>query len=161
LLDRRGRAASPVQHQHQRAPRLRGAGRVQQISARHATDDQLPFDGSTHGPRPARAGHRYQRERREGDHPRCSPGRLHAALIAWFIDSAAWRRQAMRVITHPEKVLFPESGITKGELCSYYETVAPLMLPHVRGRPITMERFPAGIAKKGFIQKDVSKGFPS
>lgn len=65
------------------------------------------------------------------------------------------------MITHPEKVLFPESGITKGELCAYYEAVAPLLLPHVRGRPITMERFPAGIEKKGFIQKDVSKGFPS
>jgi len=65
------------------------------------------------------------------------------------------------VITHPEKVLFPDSGITKGELCAYYEAVAPLMLPHVRGRPITMERFPSGIDKKGFIQKDVSKGFPS
>jgi bifunctional non-homologous end joining protein LigD len=64
------------------------------------------------------------------------------------------------VITHPEKVLFPESGITKGELCSYYETVAPLLLPHIRGRPVTMERYPAGIDKKGFIQKDVSKGFP-
>jgi bifunctional non-homologous end joining protein LigD len=65
------------------------------------------------------------------------------------------------VITHPEKVLFPDSGITKGELCAYYQTVAPLMIPHLRGRPITMERFPAGIGKKGFIQKDVSKGFPS
>jgi bifunctional non-homologous end joining protein LigD len=65
------------------------------------------------------------------------------------------------VITHPEKVLFPDSAITKGELCAYYEAVAPLMIPHVRGRPITMERFPAGIEKKGFIQKDVSKGFPS
>jgi bifunctional non-homologous end joining protein LigD len=64
------------------------------------------------------------------------------------------------VITHPEKVLFPDDGVTKGELCSYYEAVAPLMLPHVRGRPVTMERFPAGIDKKGFIQKDVSKGFP-
>jgi bifunctional non-homologous end joining protein LigD len=64
-------------------------------------------------------------------------------------------------ITHPEKVLFPDSGITKGELCSYYQALAPLMLPHVAGRPITMERYPAGIAKKGFIQKDVSKGFPS
>jgi bifunctional non-homologous end joining protein LigD len=63
-------------------------------------------------------------------------------------------------ITHPEKVLFPDDGITKGELCSYYEAVAPLMLPHVRGRPVTMERHPAGIDKKGFIQKDVSKGFP-
>jgi bifunctional non-homologous end joining protein LigD len=65
------------------------------------------------------------------------------------------------VITHPEKVLFPDSGITKGELCAYYEAVAPSMIPHVRGRPITMERFPAGIERKGFIQKDVSKGFPS
>jgi bifunctional non-homologous end joining protein LigD len=65
------------------------------------------------------------------------------------------------VITHPEKVLFPESGITKGELCAYYEAMAASMIPHVRGRPVTMERFPAGIGKKGFIHKDVSKGFPS
>jgi bifunctional non-homologous end joining protein LigD len=64
------------------------------------------------------------------------------------------------VITHPEKVLFPDDGITKGELAEYYEAVAPLMLPHISGRPVTMERFPAGIAEKGFIQKDVSKGFP-
>ena len=65
------------------------------------------------------------------------------------------------MITHPEKVLFPDDGITKGELCAYYEAVAPAMLPHLRGRPITMERFPAGIERKGFIQKDVTKGFPS
>jgi bifunctional non-homologous end joining protein LigD len=64
-------------------------------------------------------------------------------------------------ITHPEKVLFPDPGITKGELAAYYEALAPLMLPHVAGRPITMERFPAGIGKPGFIQKDVSKGFPA
>jgi bifunctional non-homologous end joining protein LigD len=64
------------------------------------------------------------------------------------------------VITHPDKVLFPEDGITKGELAAYYEAIAPLMIPHIRGRPITMERFPAGIGHKGFIQKDVSKGFP-
>jgi bifunctional non-homologous end joining protein LigD len=64
------------------------------------------------------------------------------------------------VITHPEKVLFPDPGITKGELAAYYEAIAPLMIPHIKGRPVTMERFPAGIGKKGFIQKDVSKGFP-
>jgi len=63
-------------------------------------------------------------------------------------------------VTHPEKVLFPDSGITKGELCAYYEAVAPLMLPHISGRPVTMERYPAGIDKKGFIQKNVAKGFP-
>jgi bifunctional non-homologous end joining protein LigD len=64
------------------------------------------------------------------------------------------------VITHPEKVLFPDDGITKGELAAYYEAIAPIMLPHIRRRPITMERYPAGIGRKGFIQKDVSKGFP-
>ena len=65
------------------------------------------------------------------------------------------------VITHPEKVLFPDDGITKGDLAAYYEAIAPLMVPHLASRPITMERYPAGIGKKGFWQKDVSKGFPA
>jgi bifunctional non-homologous end joining protein LigD len=64
------------------------------------------------------------------------------------------------MITHPEKVLFPDAGITKGELASYYEAIAPVMLPHLRRRPITMERFHRGIGAPGFFQKDVSKGFP-
>jgi bifunctional non-homologous end joining protein LigD len=64
------------------------------------------------------------------------------------------------VITHPEKVLFPEDGITKGEMAAYYEAVAPIMVPHIRGRPITMERYPKGIGEPGFMHKSVSKGFP-
>ncbi len=64
------------------------------------------------------------------------------------------------MITHPEKVLFPDEGITKGELASYYEAIAPVMLPHIRARPITMERYHRGIGAPGFFQKDVSKGFP-
>ena len=64
------------------------------------------------------------------------------------------------MITHPEKIMFPEEGITKGELASYYEAIAPVMLPHLRRRPITMERFHRGIGSPGFFQKDVSKGFP-
>jgi bifunctional non-homologous end joining protein LigD len=64
------------------------------------------------------------------------------------------------VITHPDKVLFPEDGITKGELAAYYEAVAPEMVPHMSGRPVTMERYPSGIGHKGFFHKDVSKGFP-
>jgi bifunctional non-homologous end joining protein LigD len=65
------------------------------------------------------------------------------------------------VITHPEKVLFPDDGITKGALAAYYEAIAGIMVPHIKDRPITMERFPSGIGRKGFIQKDVSKGFPA
>jgi bifunctional non-homologous end joining protein LigD len=68
------------------------------------------------------------------------------------------------VITHPEKILFPAAdgfdAITKGELAAYYEAIAPIMLPHIQGRPVTMERFPAGIGTKGFFHKDVTKGFP-
>ena len=64
------------------------------------------------------------------------------------------------MITHSEKILFPNDGITKGDLAAYYEMVAPVMLPHILRRPMTMERYPSGIGKKGFWQKDVSKGFP-
>ena len=64
------------------------------------------------------------------------------------------------MITHPEKILFPGEGITKGELASYYEMIAPMMLPHLRRRPVTMERYHRGIGAPGFFQKDVSKGFP-
>ena len=64
------------------------------------------------------------------------------------------------MISHPDKILFPEDGITKGELASYYEMIAPVMLPHLRGRPVTMERYHRGITAPGFFQKDVVKGFP-
>src|SRR5262249_13718306 len=73
---------------------------------------------------------------------------------------AARGRTRATVLTHPEKVLFPEDGITKGELAAYYEAIAPLMVPHISGRPVTMERYPSGIGSKGFFHKDVSKGFP-
>lgn len=64
------------------------------------------------------------------------------------------------VISHPDKVLFPDDGITKGELAAYYRTVSPHILPHIRGRPVTMERFNRGIGTGGFIQKSIGKGTP-
>jgi bifunctional non-homologous end joining protein LigD len=62
-------------------------------------------------------------------------------------------------ITHPEKALFPD-GTTKADLAAYYRDVAPVMLPHVRDRPISMQRFNGGIGHPGFFQKDVPKGAP-
>ena len=67
----------------------------------------------------------------------------------------------MRVeITHPDKVLFPDDGITKADLASYYERVAEWMLPHVKDRPVSMQRFPDGIGKQGFFHKDIPDHFP-
>ena len=63
-------------------------------------------------------------------------------------------------VTHPDKVLFPGEGITKGELVDYYRTVAPRMLPLISGRPVTMQRFPDGIGRGGFLQKQIGRHFP-
>ena len=50
-------------------------------------------------------------------------------------------------------MLFPDDGITKGELAAYYDAVADVMLPHLRGRPITMERFPSGIGARASCRR--------
>jgi bifunctional non-homologous end joining protein LigD len=64
-------------------------------------------------------------------------------------------------LSNLRKVLFPESGITKGDLVTYYRGVAKTMLPLVRGRPVTMQRFPDGIGAEGFYAKDRPEYFPS
>jgi bifunctional non-homologous end joining protein LigD len=64
-------------------------------------------------------------------------------------------------ISHPEKILFGNSGITKLQLAEYYAFVYPYMKIHIDGRPISMERFPNGIYKGGFYQKEAADYFPS
>jgi bifunctional non-homologous end joining protein LigD len=63
-------------------------------------------------------------------------------------------------VTHPDKVLFPADGITKGDLAAYYRDVAGWMVPHVRKRPVSMQRFNAGISREGFFQKNLPRGAP-
>lgn len=63
-------------------------------------------------------------------------------------------------VSNPDKVLYPDDGITKAEIIAYYESVAEAMLPHLKGRPLTLERYPDGIGTKGFMQKNASKHFP-
>lgn len=63
-------------------------------------------------------------------------------------------------VSHPEKVLFPESGITKADLAGYYADIADAMVPLVRNRPITLVRHPSGIASKGFFQKNTPDHYP-
>jgi bifunctional non-homologous end joining protein LigD len=63
-------------------------------------------------------------------------------------------------ITHPDKVLDPESGITKKQLAEYYLAVAEHMLPHIADRPVSVVRCPDGVAKACFFQKHVGLGLP-
>ena len=64
-------------------------------------------------------------------------------------------------VTHPDKVLFPADGITKGELAEYFQQIAPRMIPHVRDRPLHMNRFPGGIQYNPIQQKRVPDSFPA
>ncbi|HZT51425.1 MAG TPA: DNA ligase D, partial [Stellaceae bacterium] len=63
-------------------------------------------------------------------------------------------------ITHPDKLLYPDAGITKRDLAAYYLAVADHMLPHVRGRPLTLVRCPEGAAGKCFYQKHPGDSAP-
>jgi bifunctional non-homologous end joining protein LigD len=63
-------------------------------------------------------------------------------------------------LSSPDKVLYPEQGITKGDLADYYVAVAGRMLPHVAFRPITMVRCPAGSETKCFYQRHAGSGVP-
>lgn len=63
-------------------------------------------------------------------------------------------------ISHPDKIIFPKKKITKGDIARYYEQVANKILPFLKNRPLTLQRFPSGIEEKGFYQKNVSDYFP-
>jgi bifunctional non-homologous end joining protein LigD len=64
-------------------------------------------------------------------------------------------------VTNLDKVLWPRDGITKGDLIAYYRAVAPWLLPHVRSRPLTLERYPNGIDEAGWWEKHVPRGLPA
>ena len=63
-------------------------------------------------------------------------------------------------ITHPDRLLFPADRITKGELVDYYAAVAEVMVPHMKGRPLTLWRYPRGIDQQGFVQQDFAGTLP-
>jgi bifunctional non-homologous end joining protein LigD len=63
-------------------------------------------------------------------------------------------------ITHPERVLFPDDGLTKADLAAYHAAVADVLVPHLAGRPLMLQRFPTGIGEEGFYQKEAGRGVP-
>ncbi|MBI4636618.1 MAG: DNA ligase D [Candidatus Rokubacteria bacterium] len=64
-------------------------------------------------------------------------------------------------VTNPDKVFWPDEGYTKGDLIAYYDSVAPLLLPYLRDRPLVLTRYPDGIGGKSFFQKDAPDFVPA
>lgn len=62
--------------------------------------------------------------------------------------------------THENKILFPQDNISKGDMIHYYTNIAPMMIPFMANRPLTMQRFVNGITAESFFQKDASNYFP-
>lgn len=63
-------------------------------------------------------------------------------------------------ITNPDRIVFPEIGRTKRDVVAYYERIAPRALTHVVGRPLSIRRYPKGLAGPGFFQKNVPDHYP-
>lgn len=64
-------------------------------------------------------------------------------------------------LSNRDKVLWPDDGYTKGDLVDYYRAVARWIVPHLQGRPLTMERYPDGIAAQPFWEKNAPRGLPA
>lgn len=63
-------------------------------------------------------------------------------------------------MSNADRVVFPEIGRTKGDVVAYFERIAPRLLPHVLGRPLSIKRYPKGLAAAGFFQKNVPTHYP-
>jgi bifunctional non-homologous end joining protein LigD len=63
-------------------------------------------------------------------------------------------------ISHADRVVFPDAGLTKVDLARHYATVAEAMLPHTRDRPLTLQSFPQGVHGQGYFVKDAPRHFP-
>jgi bifunctional non-homologous end joining protein LigD len=63
-------------------------------------------------------------------------------------------------LTNLAKILYPQTGFTKAEVLDYYQRVAPVLLPHITGRPLTLKRYPEGVDGEAFFQKHVTEHRP-
>ncbi|MBI3965126.1 MAG: ATP-dependent DNA ligase, partial [Chloroflexi bacterium] len=84
---------------------------------------------------------------------RSSSRRNDEAVVAAEGDSLA--------VSQPGKVLFPRDGITKLDVVHYYVDIAPVLLPHIRGRPLTFKPFPRGIDEKSYYLRSLPSDQPA
>jgi bifunctional non-homologous end joining protein LigD len=63
-------------------------------------------------------------------------------------------------LSNLDKILYPAAGVTKAEVINYYSHIAPVLLPHLAGRPVTMIRYPDGVDRPAFFEKNTPRGAP-
>jgi hypothetical protein len=97
-----------------------------------------------------------------GAKDRQAPGKSNASPAGRRHQGMSERRFGSHVVelTSLEKVLFPEDGIRKQDIIDYYEHISDVMLPHIKDRPLMLQRFPNGIDETSFFQKNIGHYFP-
>jgi bifunctional non-homologous end joining protein LigD len=119
------------------------------------TADRLVRQASFKGLREDKKASEVRREVAEADPPQSAA----PAAVQSKAKAAAPAKLGFKV-THPDKVVDPETGVTKQALIDYYLAAAPCMLPHVTGRPLSLVRCPNGAGKHCFYQKQLGPGMP-
>jgi bifunctional non-homologous end joining protein LigD len=136
-----------------------GDGRLRHPSFQGLREDRSPGDVVREEPRPtARAAGEAERDppdsREAGPETRRDGGPRNRKPRGGAVEIAGVR------LTNPDRVLYPEQGITKEAMARYYEAVAERILPEVTDRPLTLVRCPQGHEKECFYQKHADQGFP-
>ena len=129
-------AACPPRRRHLGRAAARRRGRVQRVDARRARAPAL-YKGLREDKAPSEVRH----ERPPADVVRVGKREL--------------------TLSNLDKLFWPDEGITKGDLLEYYRAVAPVLVPHLKGRPFTMRRYPDGAFGKAFFQKDAPSHMPA
>ncbi len=94
---------------------------------------------------------------RRADVASASPESVLSGLTNEDVSQMADRSTDDVDIPNPDKVMYPDDGVTKADVVDYYRAVAKAMLPHLRGRPLALRRYPDGIGEQGFVQQSATK----
>ncbi len=177
-LGRRVRAEAPF-HDGSLEPAVRSAHWVEpelvaEVEFNGWTDEGFVRQAAWRGVREDKPPRVVVRRRRGGGRPAArpaagagAPGAARAGAVVRagaIVDAPASPRDAFVGgvrISHPERTVYPEDGVTKKEVAEYYAAVAPWMLPHVAGRPLSLVRCPLGLAGEAFYQRQPGEGFPA
>ncbi|MBX3342603.1 MAG: DNA ligase D [Nitrospira sp.] len=133
-------------------------GQLRQASFQGVREDKearsIIHERPDSSPSPTKSGRsrRHTRSRRTSSHRETSSVGAGAAESAPVVGGVT--------LSHPERVLFPEQGVTKLTLAQYYESISDWILPHVEGRPLTLVRCPEGYKKECFYQKHAGEHIP-
>jgi bifunctional non-homologous end joining protein LigD len=139
---------------------LREDKRPEEIVREKPQDPPQPTQPAKDAAAPKAARKTAKPSAKKGDKPALRP---EIAPVAVTADGRSKKKEVEIAgvrFSNPDKVLYPEQGVTKGELGLYYARIADWILPHLADRPLTLVRCPEGRAKQCFYQKHASEHFP-